>query len=906
MRPKRAITIWTGDRAPCPRRAAIAAAVPAIWAIVHGVPAWAESAHESAGLSTRIVHRFDFDERPRGNLEDVPKYWDRMRPIGFPHFANGSFDFDAGRTSPPSFHLASEGRNVVFQYTGPETRVRANTDYRIVGYVRADQIHYARACLSAHYIDQSGRPIVSSLVRSRYVGGAEDHEDWNRVELYLPTAPAEAETVGLAVWVLQEPLWSTRLLPKRHIQRNDVRGGAWFDDITLFALPRVYLATSSESNVLSSEDPQELYAVLADNDDLSLRGLLSITDKNGSVVELHRIDVVTDVQAEPVRISVAHLSPGLYRATLEVFAEQAVIRSRTLAFAKLPPNMRDEQNISRSFGVVVDPDSRSDSTVELSLLERLAVYSAKLPVWSGLADEDVAAAQRRNTDRLVQDLVKRGFALTGVFSTPPAPIVRSDGAYARPLLELLSGDRTVWNEHLAAAVAPHASAFRWWEIGTSVGASRSVAGQLALAVTQLRQAMRPFITVPRLAVPVSTTVEFTTEKLPVEQITLRLGTTVQADTVASYIEHAQGMGYEHVSALVEPLSAEEFRRLPRLADYARRVIQARHAGADTVFVPQPWHVRDTERGRITEPTEEFLVIRTIADALGDSVPGPSLRVAESVECLAFHEDRSSILVMWDPKAPPEGRTYTIQLGQADRQIDLWGRSSVLTRDRTGRHEVRLGRLPIFILDVDRWLIDFRNSLSVRPASVSSGTETVHHAIVMDYQGNRRLSGRIEPQVPESWNIWPRSFDFTLTPQRAQSYEVEIQYPHSEPAGRHNILAKVTLVGDGEPIYLEIPLRIDIGVADLDVSGMAIVERGELVLRQVVTNRSPDVLSFRASANVPGYPRQYRPISNLRPGDTHSVHYRFRKAEGLVGRTARITLREVNDGPRIHNLDLVIP
>ncbi len=45
----------------------------------------------------RVVHRFDFDEREEGNLEDIPKYWEPFRPPGFPKFTAGRFDFGTGR-----------------------------------------------------------------------------------------------------------------------------------------------------------------------------------------------------------------------------------------------------------------------------------------------------------------------------------------------------------------------------------------------------------------------------------------------------------------------------------------------------------------------------------------------------------------------------------------------------------------------------------------------------------------------------------------------------------------------------------------------------------------------------------------------------------------------------------------
>ena len=142
------------------------------------------------------------------------------------------------------------------------------------------------------------------------------------------------------------------------------------------------------------------------------------------------------------------------------------------------------------------------------------------------------------------------------------------------------------------------------------------------------------------------------------------------------------------------------------------------------------------------------------------------------------------------------------------------------------------------------------------------------------------------------------------PQRIGSYPLKVRYAHNEPAGKGLIRAKIRL--EEEAYYLEVPLTVEIGLEDLEVWGWAVVEGNDLVLRHVVTNRSSDVLSFRASAVVPGHERQYRPISNILPGDTQSVRYRFAGGRKLIGRNARLVLREINDGPRIHNLELTVP
>ncbi len=331
--------------------------------------------------SKRVVHYFDFDERDQGNLENVPKYWTAVRIEGFPKFAQGTFDFGVGKTAPPSFHLASEGRNAAYRYAGPDTDVRENSEYRIEGYIRPEGLSHGRACLGAYFLDAFDHPLVGTLVRSRYVGGPGEPAEWHTVELNLPAAPPEARTIGLSVWVLQGSFWDLGVPMRRHIQRVDVFGGAWFDDITIHALPRVEITTTAPGNVLAPGEPQELQIILADDEDAELEARLLITDADGTVVETRQVSAVTTGPVTPTSIPLDHLPPGLYRARLDVLADLALNTSRAVTFARLAPLHREGAGNARPFGVIVEPRSRSAPAVELALLRHQAAKSVKLPIF---------------------------------------------------------------------------------------------------------------------------------------------------------------------------------------------------------------------------------------------------------------------------------------------------------------------------------------------------------------------------------------------------------------------------------------------------------------------------------------------------------------------------------------------
>jgi len=858
----------------------------------------------AASRPERIVHTFDFDERADGNLEDVPKYWEPLRASGFPHYTSGAFDFAVGKGAPPSFYLASEGRNVAYQYEGPNTRVRANIDYRIEGFIRADRLQAARTCLSAHFLDRFGQPIPETLARSRYVGGPRDGDAWVKVELYLPTAPPGARSIGLVGWVLQERLWRDEVPSYRHIMKTDVHGGAWFDDITVHSLPHARLTTVAPGNVLVPGEVQELLVTLADTVDPNVYADLSITDGEGKRVESHRFPVASGGPLVPFRVRVDRLPPGSYHARLDVIAEGTPIISRTLAFARLARPLRDTGTRGRPFGVVIDESDRTDLETELRLLTHQSVGSAKLPVWSKFQDILPKNASGRQSDELLYKLTQAGFALTAVLADPPRALAGEESTYALSLVELLSGEPSVWADHLAAVVAPNSSMYRWWQIGRDATVPIASRGDFARAANQVRDAMRTYTTMPRLVGPTSSGFDIGADGPPVEQLSLAIGHELRPAEFAALFEDVRELGYEHVSAYVEALPHERYLRLPRLADWAQRIIAARHADADTVFVPQTWRTRRAPTGPVTEPTDGYPILRTVADVLGDAVPGPQVPLSGDIRCLAFYSGQEAVLALWDPTAPLEGKSQAIQLGQAENQIDLWGRTQSFERDEHGRQIARLSPLPVFVVGVERWLIDFRIAISLDPAEVELGTELARHEIAIANEGGGSFTSDLVLRIPETWEVSPRRSSFNVAPRRVTRHTFEIRYPHNEPAGVKQVMAEITF--GHVPYYLEVPLAVELRVTDLAVWGLAIPEGDDLVLRHIVSNRSSSVLSFRSTANVPGRQRRYRPIANLEPGDTQTIEFRFLEAHALAGRDARLVLRELNDGPRVHSLQLRIP
>jgi hypothetical protein len=843
--------------------------------------------------SERVIHRFDFDERPEGNLEKYPKYWERMTHPKFSLFAEGGFDLASGHTAPPSFHLASRGRDVAFAYMGRAARVEQGKRFRVEGFIRPDQLEFGRACLSAAYRKNDGTIILETLVRSPYIGGEPD--GWQTVELYLPQAPADAEAITITAWVLQEATWNAQDRSWRDIARVDVEGGAWFDDIVIVALPRIDVRVADGLNVIGPADRAELQVVVDDHNLHELDLLLTIVDPAGGTVYQSKLKKA-DFAKGSSRVPLSLLSPGVYRAILRVAHDEQLIDARETQFAILAELPEAPRAGTPQFGMVLQPGARLAPPLEAKLLTLQQVRAAKVPI---IIPSELDTQERGDDQlELLHELIRRGFDITTVL------LPQSKGAAAqtsRRALETFARNPARWEGELATAAARYAGIARWWQLGTDGAALDGAAAALEPAVINVREVLDRYALGAQLAAAWSLH-EDVLSGPRIEGVTLLVDGAPDG-ALSNAVEELRSRGTSKVSALAGPLSGEEYARLPRLAEWVKRLLLSRHAGADAVYVPQTWSVHASYEGLVGEPAEEFVLLRTIAGLLGDSQPGPQIAV-DSVRMLAFCAGESTVLAIWDEAAPPEGRDATLQLGRATHSVDPWGKRVELARVREGQHLIRLSQMPVLVPDVESWLIDLLTSIHIEPPRAAPGAETARHTLKIDYRGNRPLAATVRLTRPEAWHASPPAFQASLSPHEPLEIPFELRRPHNEPSGSRRIMAEVRV--ENPSYFLEIPIPFEIALEDVEVRGTALLVGDDLVLRHAVRNTGSQPLHLRSAAAVPGRQRQYRPIVNLTPGESETVEYHFRDSEGLSGRQVYLTVRELDDGPRSHTLQVVVP
>lgn len=855
--------------------------------------------------ATNIVHQFDFDERAIGNVDEVPRDWEPLRIHGFPRYARGQFDLEIGRTRPPSFRLKSSGRNVAYQYVGNTIKTRPRTGYRIESFVMLDKVIHARACLSAYYVDDRGQPLPGSMIRSDWAGPSTVAKDWESLRIQLPPAPVEARTIGLTLWLLQEDAHrQTEGSAEPDLTHIDVGAEAWFDDITIETAPRAELTASAADNVLMAGTDDHLSIAYYVSKTPAPPGELIVQSVNGQIVLEREIPAQPEDTGTPMSIPIADWAVGWYRAQFRVRSQDFYSVADELDFVVVRSESTSESKGARSFGLVIDPHARADWQVELNLLEKLGTRAVKLPMVVQPTDQAEGTTIRFGVDRFLQELGRRSFAITGVLIHTDE-LSENTPSKKTTFVEWAARKEAGWEDPLGAVVAPVAGLFRSWQLGQDASPAVSSPETLAEAIQNVRSALQKYITNPSLSLAYSGESDPPSSELPLQQLVINLRTGLAPEFAREVIAQMTAVGFSRPAVFVEPLPNSEYGRLSRLADWVRRIVSARHSGAAVLYAPQPWRVRHTSRGVVAEPTEDYIVLRTIARELSDAAPFKSLRLKDGVECLVFDDSDNALFLLWDPQSNLHGREHLLQLGQAKEWIDVWGNHHDLRREEAGMSRITLSPMPIIVRGVEKWVVDFVSSaLSLEPNHVESGTELVRHTLKIDYQGTRALSGIMTFDTPTEWEVEPRELSFNLQPGQTESRPLDIRYPHNVPAGSRTILARAVISETG--YRLDVPLTIDIGLTDVDVWGSAVVDQNTLVLRHVLTNNTKETLSFRGSATVPGRERQYRPFTNLQPGTTQVTEYRIPGGNELAGSRFRLTLVEMNDGKRRHTLELTVP
>lgn len=851
-----------------------------------------------AGLT--LLHQFDFNERDQGNLEDVPMFWEPLYLQGFSRHAMGRFDLGLGHEDRSSFHLSLAGSNVTYVYVGQSMRVQAFNRYVVKGFIRPDHLEYSRAFIAACFLDFRAQVLPSTVVRSEYAGGRAGADEWHPVQFELPAAPSEAQYIGVLVGVFQSELWDRRQRPAHHIEYRDYRAGAWFDDIVIYAVPQLDIRTPATGHVLDDEQ-QEVFVDVRAYDLESLTGRVLVVNVEGRALKSIDLPLKTRPanSAAPIRVDLGDVPPGVYQVRAVINAGDVTVAAKEATVLKPAPLRHPSWNRTvRPYGVVLSPTQRVPLETERELILASGVQAAKIPLWNGVRTESLAEGGSLADKDVYRALVKDGVLLTAVLAGPPADLLLRAGPYDLSLIELLSSDPVVWRDALASTAAPSAGFFQWWQIGDDAKQEVAEDARLPESLARFRDEIRRFSTFPLLEVPVDAAVRVE-DALLQHRLSVRLGYEIAPEMIPPLREMLARQGARYLDAFIPDPDEDRHPRAEHLAQWTQRLVMARHAGFETVYVAQPWDRFENE----VSPREELLILRTLADMLGEAVPGTFHKLPDGARIAAFAREEESVLCLWADRPAGQGATTALQLGPAPRALDVWGREVKLTRLADGRTALPLEPVPLIVEGVAPWLLSFRQSVALEPKQLNFQIEPSTLTLSLQNPRDTPLSGTVRLRTPREWLIEPSTTRFDLGPGQAAAFPITIRFPSNEPAGLKRLTAEMRI--DSEDLYFEVPMTKELGLSGFRIFADAYRKGPTIIVRQDIMNNSDATVSFRGFVAAPGQARINRNILSIQPGQRRVETYIINDLEPASAEAIRVGLTEIG-GSRVHNTIVAVP
>ncbi|MCG3138781.1 MAG: hypothetical protein HJJLKODD_02650 [Phycisphaerae bacterium] len=853
----------------------------------------------------RIIKHFDFDERKLGNLEEIPMHWQRYQADGFPEFSAGKFDDQQGYTGAPSFYLSLDGRSCAYYYDRADIVVEPDSNYRIVARIRPDKLFHARAYLSAYYLDAAGNVLANTIRFSEMVGGSGQDDAWQEVTIQLPNQTDTSYAIGLKVWVVQPSIWWSGPRPYKHIEQKDIYGGAWFDDLIIYRLPRIELTSSAadRGHLFRAGESPVLLAHVGGMDQHDRDVRLRVHDVIGRVVfEQSLADIQSD-DRHSQQVSLSNLPPGYYHARLTVDIHDGTVIDRRLGFVcqGSPPPPPLAKTSPQRLGLMIRSNTPRNWPVLQELVEILQIHHLKLPISSNHFEQD--EAHLRAQDQFIQNLADQGVQMTGVLVKSDAETAL-DSTASGSVIDLLSLSTEIWQPFLAQMITRYESRFRYWQLGFDGHDAVINDSRLKSSLQNFRQEIGKLVATPLIAYPWSVQHDQPDKELTADTVSVTVPVTVAPTEIVNYLnDAAQHFQPAQLWAVLETLPADQFRQLPMLADTAKRLIYALQSKAEIVFLPEPWRFRNNAGQVYAEPDNELSAYQILISCLDQARYLGSLTLHPDVQCEAFDVNGQALLILWADGAPLNGEEFTLELGGATQLTDLWGQHQSLTIEQ-GFSKMRLSPLPVIASYAPSWLIDFRRHLRFDPELLPSESVSHEQTLVIKNPRMDPISGTIKLRAPVGWQIRPSQLSFALQPGAEDRPLIRIQSAAREPAGAKQIEAQVTIDAE-QLITFETMLPLQLDLADIDVAADLLLEGDLLVVRHHITNHSPETLTFRSFADAPGRRRQNLYIIDLQPGQSVVKSHVFPEAHSLSGQLIRLGLKQ-KKGPRVHEASITVP
>ncbi len=868
---------------------------------------------------SRVLRRFDFEER-RYNVEDLPVDWEKIEGSGMPHYVNGRLSNSAAHSGRYSFQLDLNGGSLSYRYPAGKIKVRQGAFYRVEAWAKTSVLQHAKARLTAYFTDLDGHPILETVRHSDpFAAQRLDQIAWQNLGVELVASHKEAAYLVIEIGLLQPAMYRASTLGERELNVQDIRGTAWFDDITISQVPRVTLSTAVPGNIFAVGVPSVLHIEVNDRftDDLSAQ--LVIRDADGKLafqksqaLDLAHVQEVDD-GIKRLNVTLPELPVGWYDVAVAMSSQGEALGTQHLAIVRLGDGGGGIKT-DRRIGMIATSLPFEVWNDLPRTLPQLGAGRVKLAVWN--SDGDVLHTPAMKFDDLLDDLGRADVTPTACLTGLPPDVAAKIGG--NKWANLLKAPREVWQPQLAYLIARHANHLDRWQLGED-GVDEFVTTDIMRQVyDRVYQEFSELIQEPNLAMPWPAWYEFDS-RVPAN-IALSIPASVLPAQVALYVEGSgfgvQGSGVtanaglnpeprtRNTSISLQLLDRKQYGREMQIRDFAQRFAAAVAAGAPLIDVPIPFEVQRSGDRVTAQPTELFLIQRTLSMLLANSTFKGKVPIAENVEALLFDREGQGILMLWSKGNEAGVKDLAINLGERPMAVDLWGNVTPLLGGGRGKQTARiqLGAMPMFLLDIDGEMAQLRSSVKWDNDHVESSFKSHLRKLRFANPYRSPISGQLRLRGPAGWVLNPPTQQFTLNPGETWERDISIEFPYNTFAGSKPLEAEFTMQGGaraGGDNTFTVPVPLQLGLSDIGLQTIALRDGGDVLVQQLITNYGNKPIDYSAFAIFPGFARQERLVTNLAPGRTTIKKYRFDDVKLYQVTKVRSGIKEL-DGTRILN------
>jgi hypothetical protein len=846
--------------------------------------------------------------------------------------------------------LKTDGGSVAYRFTPPAEkciRVNANADYYVIAFVRTSQLKHARADVTAWYADANGNLILNSETHSQVYSGSTEANAWQVLYVHLPGPAAEADgTVKAKSLVLQlglmqpQQLGADAGLGKFALYQQDVQGAVWFDDVTVFQLPRVSISPRHEEKspapprMFASGEPVVLDVELADLTQPETEGGAGAGAAQKSVKARVRVtnpegllfaEESWTAAASPTqggggsrKFTHASLPPGMYTATLEVLDEgggknAGLLARRQTQFLCLsdgaPPGFA-----AAEFGLgAVSYDDVASWKQLPQLLRQTGAGTLQIPAWRREMSEEALTRRDVALEEMLAALQRQKVRVVGTFSQLPRAVssqigLGGGGGDERTSIQaLLNAATAVWRPPMSFLLTRYANRFDWWELGSpaepfsgtpGMNTSPQEAAERSTALYKKTYGeIGSLLTRPELVIPWNALFDFDAQRYPHAVLDLWLPAVIKPSQIPAYVENFRQAGsgpgnaaatrpsdarHTPIFAHLEGLDAREVSREDRLADFAQRVVFSRIASPESMLL-------DVDENK---PDELLLVYATMIRALGGSTFEGELPLAadggRGVRAFLFRRatdggdgDGGATLVLWTDVAGREA-SLDLPLGKGPRTRELLGNARALKTDAATRlTHLTVGTTPLVVENVEPQVLMLTSSFALSTPFLPAGAGSVRTEVLLKNPFDTPLTGALRIVPPKGWTMDPPSLPVTLAAGASLRQEVTLRFPFTENAGVKKLDGLLTLEAGnpaGTPqVRMMFPVTVNSDAVDMEAFTQ-VDANGDILLQQVITNYSGEALDAQAYALVPGFPQQHRYVVALPPNQSTIKRYTFSRKD----------------------------